>query len=363
MKKCQVNGFEKGTPEYVIAHAMYKKSRGKKPSMMYKDEKNPRMALALASLEIANAKKAECQAIISPASESRRNFIGSKEKMSDFQLYLAIRRIADMAYDYATPEPASDDREKPWLNDRRDGGINPFYSQTENGIFLELYYGIPGKIWTPWGYYDCWGSGSGCWGEKMDRFLERLGATVFREKAVSSMGEFGPIYALHRVDELILPPPEARQSSNKLSYDQARSEWAELTKKYHELRNEQAPMSYEQRHALDQIILETRGKHEPRPTRDDITSLEELELYRGKAIKYTKDGGKTWLFCKIYPSEACDFSDGSFGYPMDAEVLPNVGTHWRGSITNKHFKNGMVARPAIDDELKTIAFSYDSAGR
>lgn len=48
MKKVDVNQFKVGSPEYVIAHAKWKKSRGKKASAVCGDERNPKKALKLA---------------------------------------------------------------------------------------------------------------------------------------------------------------------------------------------------------------------------------------------------------------------------------------------------------------------------
>ncbi len=48
MKKSQVNVFDKGTPDYVIAHAVRQQKRGRRPSMAFLGERNPEKALALA---------------------------------------------------------------------------------------------------------------------------------------------------------------------------------------------------------------------------------------------------------------------------------------------------------------------------
>ncbi len=40
--------FYPGSPEYVVLHARYRASRGKRPSAWYKDSRNPRMALKMA---------------------------------------------------------------------------------------------------------------------------------------------------------------------------------------------------------------------------------------------------------------------------------------------------------------------------
>jgi len=125
--------------------------------------------------------------------------------MTDKELFAAIRKIADMAYEYASADVGGE----PWLEDRRGERVNPYYNQTESGVFLEMYYGIPGKLWTPWGSWNCWGSGSGYGGE-YDRMLERLGAVEHTPETISTMGVFGPVYALTSVDGDPLPEAVVR---------------------------------------------------------------------------------------------------------------------------------------------------------
>lgn len=57
MKKKQVNALAQGSPEYVIAHASWRRKRGRQPSVAYLKERNPRKALALAKQVIALVKK------------------------------------------------------------------------------------------------------------------------------------------------------------------------------------------------------------------------------------------------------------------------------------------------------------------
>lgn len=56
MKKGNVVKFAPGTPEYVIGHARWQKSRNRQPSVSYRGEYNPKKALALAIQDIANGK-------------------------------------------------------------------------------------------------------------------------------------------------------------------------------------------------------------------------------------------------------------------------------------------------------------------
>lgn len=286
------------------------------------------------------------------------HLVGIGVETTPFQTYMAARAIADLAYEFATPDVSRDDFETPWLNDRRDESVNPFHSQTKRGLFLEIYYGQPGKIWTPWGQWGCWGSGSGSWTEKMPKLLERLGAAIFREEIINSMGHFGPIYAVHRVDDLVLPIPEVRERNQYLPYKQAELEWENLTKYYCNLRGEQPPVSVLQKFALDDIILEARGKQEPKSTKDDVCDLAGLVAYAGQVVKYTKDGGKKWRYARLYPSME-HFQSGSYGIATNEEVLPNTQVHCRGSLTDRDFRAGLLVRPATCEEIKGIAFSYD----
>lgn len=48
MKRSQVNEFHVGTPEYVIAHAALQQKKGRNPSVIFRNETNPRKALAFA---------------------------------------------------------------------------------------------------------------------------------------------------------------------------------------------------------------------------------------------------------------------------------------------------------------------------
>jgi hypothetical protein len=148
-------------------------------------------------------------------------------KSEDFRIYLAARKIADLSYEFASAQPGG----FPWLEDRRDRSVAPNNGQTKIGLFLEIYLTIPGKIWTPWGYWSCWGCGTG-WNKKtMDAFLDRLGAT----KARRMRGEaYGHVYAVHRVDDMRLPSPVARNTEEYLPCNQAKEEWEKFTQYYHD---------------------------------------------------------------------------------------------------------------------------------
>jgi hypothetical protein len=148
--------------------------------------------------------------------------------MDNRQLFRLIREIADMAYDYAnstTGLPLV-------LSDYRGESVNPFYYQTESGLFLELYYGKPSKIWTPWGSWRCWGSGEEEWGNVMSQFLQRLGAVEHQPLSRTHAGEFGPVYAITSVDGVPLPRATERAHGQYMAYEDAKAAWQSMLKDY-----------------------------------------------------------------------------------------------------------------------------------
>jgi hypothetical protein len=261
---------------------------------------------------------------------------------------MAARKIADLSYEFASPSV----KKEPWLGDRRDEGVNPFYNQTETGLFLEMYYGIPGKIWTPWGCWGCWGSGTG-WDKKMtEAFLERLGATMYQQERYvegACGGVIGPVYAVHRVDDMLLPDPVVRNRKKYLSYEQAKEEWGRLTRYYHDLLGTTVPATCSEKFAADDMILEIRAKNEPKKTESDIRSLDGIKSFgRGTTVKYTRDNGKTWHY-------------GRFSGPchIDNEVMANTEVHSCWTLSKSDFENGLIMRPATEEETRGILFSYD----
>lgn len=115
--------------------------------------------------------------------------------------------------------------------------------------------------------------------------------------------------------------------------------------------------------AADRAILAARTEQEPKSTPADISSLAELESFRGKAVKYTRDGGETWHYAWLWDYKPVHFSNGSFGYLTDDELMPNIPVHCRDSFTDRDFENGLIVRPTTEEEVKGIVFSYHSLGR
>lgn len=143
--------------------------------------------------------------------------------MTDFTTaYEGVRRIRSLIL--TTAESASEDL---WMELRRDGP-NPFYRQMAHGLYLELYYGLPNTLWTPWGKYLVGGSGSGDWRPTVEALLPRLGATCTQEGRDTEWGHLGPYFELTRVDGFELPTPRIKSRAPFTPYDRVKENWALL---------------------------------------------------------------------------------------------------------------------------------------
>ena len=167
--------------------------------------------------------------------EVKRQSIANRKEpegpIEDDQLYFAVRKIADIFFE----EIERFDKENLISIEKRDDGVNPFYNQTESGLFVEYYYGHPSKIWTPWGYFQFTGSvsyrGDAPWKEILEAFLQRLGATLFIPEQRKSYGMVGPVYAIHKVDDLDLPESKVRENQNFLEYNVSKKAWEAMEKR------------------------------------------------------------------------------------------------------------------------------------
>lgn len=290
------------------------------------------------------------------ASEPKVEDLGPEDSLDDLQRYSQARKIADIIFEYASsPRTGA----KIWMEDWRDQGANPYYNQTHRGFFLEQYYNTPGKLWTPWGEYDFGGSSSG-WDDKTrQKVLDRLGATEYLPVRHEEYGEVGPIYAIHKIDDVELPDPVSRPRSSFKSYEDAKKAWEKLTKDYHRSKGETPPLTVEEKFVLDDAILEERGKKEPPVSDDDIKELMMLAFYVGKVVKFTMDQGKTWHYTRIKNHEAQYFANGNLGFRTDNEVMPSTQVHSSSALTVEDFNKGLVVRPTTEEETKDLKFSYD----
>lgn len=150
--------------------------------------------------------------------------------LMDFELFKLVHRVAEIVYECIGQAFTSD---RCPMNDRRKDGANPYYNQTASGIFLEMYYGLPSSLWTPWGKWSIGGGGSGGreWEKVMELLHDRLGITVYKPVRNETIGTIGPVYFVTKLDDQVLPPPVELARGNYQSYDDVNKAWAELSKK------------------------------------------------------------------------------------------------------------------------------------
>lgn len=136
----------------------------------------------------------------------------------------AARKIADLILDELVPGRLDGDNfTDPAMEDRRDVAPNPYTYQTETGLGLELYYGMPSRIHTPVGVWRIGGSGSGDFTRVISTLTERLGLEVIAPLERTSNGLYGPFYAITRLDGEPLPPLKYR--TNRISPEESKRIW------------------------------------------------------------------------------------------------------------------------------------------
>jgi hypothetical protein len=151
-----------------------------------------------------------------------------REKLLDMDMYNAIHKIGDIVFEYASFD-VDRSYEIPWMEDRRDETPNPYYDQTKSGLFLEMYYGMPSSLWTPWGKWSIGGSGSGNFSEVNKKVLERLGAVLHIAQYNDKMGTQGPVYKLTKIDDVDLPEAKIELRENFAEYYEVHTAWKKLT--------------------------------------------------------------------------------------------------------------------------------------
>ena len=90
MRKSVISKHTQGSAEEVVAHAKWRHSRGRNPSMSFVGERNPRKALSLAEAVIAGAKHAD---FISKLGELAIRHKSSYAEMTDAEIEAAARYI------------------------------------------------------------------------------------------------------------------------------------------------------------------------------------------------------------------------------------------------------------------------------
>lgn len=137
--------------------------------------------------------------------------------------YIAIGRIVTMLEECVAAR--GDCGFEPWPD-----GPNPYYNQTSTGLFLQLSYGLPSLLWTPWGGQLIRGS-AWTFGTSADdivaAMLPRLGAELYRE-GLEIFGDIGAIYSLSKVDDLQLPAAVMRDPGDYVGYDEIKRAWQDV---------------------------------------------------------------------------------------------------------------------------------------
>ena len=107
------------------------------------------------------------------------------------------------------------------------GGPNPHCNQTNRGLYLELYYGQPTKLWTPWGEWHFADANEHI---DVNALMGRLTTSEhIAEVFKLDTGVIGPVYALLAIDGIELPEPELPTDGRQcLEYKDAKEAWERL---------------------------------------------------------------------------------------------------------------------------------------
>jgi hypothetical protein len=148
--------------------------------------------------------------------------------MNDEEMVATCYGIAESVFELIRLEKKSDRfiSMDDWRNPEKSGGVNPYWNQTGRGLFLECYYGLPNKLWTPLGQWNFGGSGSGRFDSVESGIVRLTRATVHVAGHYNpNIGEIGPIYALHSWMGKDLPDPIERNKSEYIESSQANLRW------------------------------------------------------------------------------------------------------------------------------------------
>ena len=120
----------------------------------------------------------------------------------------------------------------------RNESPNSYWGRTLEGLVLIQYYGCPGAIGTPIGKWSIDGGGydynKSIWFKKSQA---RFGLEEIRPLIISSMGEFGPIYAITKgIDGAELPTPKIDLVLNDVGFFSAsKTDYAECVKQWEDI--------------------------------------------------------------------------------------------------------------------------------
>jgi len=145
------------------------------------------------------------------------------EPFSDQDLFQACQRVAAIIFSHENGSKLGFVPQAVFLSDERAKNRIFAKGQTDQGLLLEFYYGLPLYIWTPWGCWQIGHTGSGWNDDLLSQLKDELGLKEFRGKIKNEkIGvEVGPIYSINKVNGKFLPeaierPPEKRQPLEEL---------------------------------------------------------------------------------------------------------------------------------------------------
>ncbi|MDP1814532.1 MAG: hypothetical protein Q8K92_08815 [Leadbetterella sp.] len=143
--------------------------------------------------------------------------------ISDYQIFLAAIGIYNLVYKYA------DYSRRPWIKIEKNPAVNPFFNQTKQGLFLEMYRGEPSSIHTPWGRLTCLGNRPSGWNEACNKLLDELGVVA----QIRLMEAHSQIHAIREVCGDKLPVPEYKNITKYESYSWCDNTWKDFLKNYY----------------------------------------------------------------------------------------------------------------------------------
>lgn len=153
----------------------------------------------------------------------RRPPVPMRPELSDDEKRSLMHHIKQLAaiFDEYTNDPYNSSQ------GHRVGGVNPFYNQTINGLYLEFYYGTVSKVWTPWGHWHFAAAQS--YETDLVGFMSRLTVREHIPEHNTQMGVIGPVYAVLAIDGDDLPEPVLPTDKRQyLEYEDARAQWEQF---------------------------------------------------------------------------------------------------------------------------------------
>lgn len=139
----------------------------------------------------------------------RPEVLGSPEVTTEAELFDAASalRLAEMVFEHFAPHGTNDGRPELWDNREHDPRF--MLHRTESGLYLEMFNGIPSRIWTRWGEWDiAYGTSYAPHLQASRELLSRLWLGQVNGPFQMAPGvEIGPLYAVGALEgERVLVP-------------------------------------------------------------------------------------------------------------------------------------------------------------